>query len=385
MRLGLTAGLIICFQANSPLVAQSSGSNAPKTRSTGTVTSQNPELWQVVDSENLLIPQTLLPVIHSEEGQEDLRLTVAEKAGLIKIFEEIDGTWWRSRNLEELERRRVVADLERQLLASFSKIVPNEKVKRLQQLELQAQAIRGLLRSDVATGVKLTERQHDQLLARAQATLKLSQDSLDSSHEKKNDSTLQQRLADALANEAQRAFRDLSETQKSAYQQMLGELIDLSHASRVYPLAPEFAAGSRWLGQGPERMADLRGKVVVVHFYAFQCINCQRNFQRYTELVQRFQDRDVVMIGIQTPELPAERDPEQVRAAAEKHQFTFPVLHDVDNNNWNAWGNTMWPTVYVVDQDGYIRMWWQGELNWQGAKGDEVIANAITRLLERDR
>lgn len=362
------------------LFAQASGIKHPQTPESRATSSQNPGLWQLVDAENLLIPQMLLPVSHSEEAQEDLRLTVDEKAALIKIFEEIDGKWWRSRNLEEFERRRVIAELERQLLESFSKVVSIDKIKRLQQLELQAQVIRGLLRPDIATALKLTRRQRDQLLARAEASSELA-----SINKKRVDSSDQQKLADALANEAQQGFGDLSETQKTEHQRMVGELIDLRQASRIYPLAPEFAEGSQWLAHGPKRMADLRGKVVLVHFYAFQCINCQRNFKRYTELVQRFKDQGVEMIGIQTPELPAERDPEQVRAAAEKHQFTFPILHDIDSKNWDAWGNTMWPTVYVVDQDGYIRMWWQGELNWQGAKGDELIANTITRLLESDR
>jgi hypothetical protein len=50
--------------------------------------------------------------------------------------------------------------------------------------------------------------------------------------------------------------------------------------------------------------------------------------------------------------------------------------------NWDAWANTMWPTVYVIDQEGYIRTWWQGELKWEGATGDKTIADAVENLLE---
>jgi len=87
------------------------------------------------------------------------------------------------------------------------------------------------------------------------------------------------------------------------------------------------------------------------------------------------------LIGIQTPETSAERNVSLVKAAAKEKGFQFPVLIDLQNKNWDAWGNTMWPTVYVVDKKGYIRSWWQGELNWQGATGDKTIETLIDQLL----
>jgi peroxiredoxin len=104
----------------------------------------------------------------------------------------------------------------------------------------------------------------------------------------------------------------------------------------------------------------------------------------YNEWVQRFAGRDVVVVGIQTPETPAERDIQQITAAARENRQQYPVLVDLQNKNWDAWGNTMWPTVYVIDRQGYIRLWWQGELKWQGAKGDQVVIDAIERLLDED-
>jgi hypothetical protein len=56
------------------------------------------------------------------------------------------------------------------------------------------------------------------------------------------------------------------------------------------------------------------------------------------------------------------------------------VQVDGDSATWKAWGNTTWPTTYVIDQQGYLRVWWQGELQWQGAKGDEVIRDAVETL-----
>ncbi len=68
-------------------------------------------------------------------------------------------------------------------------------------------------------------------------------------------------------------------------------------------------------------------------------------------------------------------------AAAKKDGFKFPVLIDLKHENWNAWSNTMWPTVYVIDKRGYIRFWWQGELNWKGATTDKTIEKVVDRLL----
>ena len=79
-----------------------------------------------------------------------------------------------------------------------------------------------------------------------------------------------------------------------------------------------------------------------------------------------------------------ERDPEAVKNAASERDLKFPIMVDLASENWKAWSNTMWPTVYVIDKNGYIRQWWQGELNWNGATGDEIIHKLITELLEEE-
>ena len=89
----------------------------------------------------------------------------------------------------------------------------------------------------------------------------------------------------------------------------------------------------------------------------------------------------MVVIGIQTPETQHEQDPSAVRSAAAKQNLLFPILVDLDKANWKSWANTMWPSIYVIDQDGYLRHWWQGELNWKGATGDQTIDRVVQQLL----
>lgn len=63
-------------------------------------------------------------------------------------------------------------------------------------------------------------------------------------------------------------------------------------------------------------------------------------------------------------------------------KFTFPVVTDNDKKNWDAWGNTMWPSVYLIDKKGYVRYWWYGELKWQGQDGEKIMRKHIEELLD---
>lgn len=88
-----------------------------------------------------------------------------------------------------------------------------------------------------------------------------------------------------------------------------------------------------------------------------------------------------MVLGIHTPELSSERSVNAVRQNARDTGLTFPILIDNDKRNWNAWGNSMWPSVYLLDKQGYVRAWWYGELNWQGSKGEEQLRKRIEQLL----
>ena len=94
-----------------------------------------------------------------------------------------------------------------------------------------------------------------------------------------------------------------------------------------------------------------------------------------------FAERGLAIVGIHTPEGTGERNVEQVRAKAAEAELAFPILVDNGRRNWNAWGNSMWPTVYLIDKHGYVRYWWMGELNWEGADGEKLFRRHIEELL----
>lgn len=73
-----------------------------------------------------------------------------------------------------------------------------------------------------------------------------------------------------------------------------------------------------------------------------------------------------------------------MRKKIEEEHFTFPVVADNDEAIWDAWGNSMWPSVYLIDKQGKIRYWWYGELNWNGAGGQTIMGRRIEELLAEE-
>ena len=93
---------------------------------------------------------------------------------------------------------------------------------------------------------------------------------------------------------------------------------------------------------------------------------------------------DFVMIGIHTPETAAERVTETVRKKAAAEKLLYPIVIDGKSENWNAWGNSMWPSVYLVDKRGYLRYFWPGELKWQGQDGEAYLQARMEELLAEE-
>ena len=195
------------------------------------------------------------------------------------------------------------------------------------------------------------------------------------------DADLEKQLREARDKELSLLNGLLTTAKRREFGKLIGEPFSMTNLKRIYPLAPELIDSEEWTVTARTSLESERGKVVLVHFYAFQCHNCVANFKHYNRWHETLSKKGVTVIGIQTPETSAERDSKLVQKAAKEQGFGFPVLIDLKNSNWDAWGNTMWPTVYVIDKNGYIRSWWQGELNWQGATGDQTIETLVDELL----
>ncbi|TQF43985.1 thioredoxin [Bradyrhizobium sp. UNPF46] len=125
--------------------------------------------------------------------------------------------------------------------------------------------------------------------------------------------------------------------------------------------APDFTGINTWFNSKPLSMADLRGKVVLVDFWTYGCVNCVNTLPHVTELYAKYRDKGLVVVGVHTPEFPFERSAANVQAALKRHGITYPVAQDNDSRTWNAYSNQYWPAQYIIDQNGKIVFQHAGE------------------------
>ena len=150
--------------------------------------------------------------------------------------------------------------------------------------------------------------------------------------------------------------------------------------------APELRGVTTWINSEPLTLKQLKGKVVVVHFWTHGCYNCVNNYPHYQAWQKRYAaEPDLIILGIHTPETAGERDVEKIKSQADKNGLKFPIAVDNKAENWQAWNNRYWPTVYVVDRRGVVRYGWEGELSYKGAKGEETVRKTIDSLLLEKR
>ncbi len=329
--------------------------------------------------ELVAVPQNLLNLVHTEEVQAELQFSPDQLAEWEASLQEIDARWWPSRILPAAQQRKIVAELEQKMIGEVQRILGLEAVKRLRQIELLSQSSRILVRPEIATFLGLDSKQSKKLEELFAENDKLAADIASMNAKDRAEKT--QSLVAARQSESKKAIAIVNSAQFGRLRNVFGKPFETAKLERIYSLAPELIDSKQWTNDAQPTLESLRGQVVLVHFYAFQCHNCVANFDHYKRWDETLKAKGVHVVGIQTPETSAEKDPERVRTAAAKEGFQFPVLIDVDNKNWNAWGNTMWPTIYVIDKKGYIRFWWQGELNWQGASIDKTIETVIDKLL----
>jgi thiol-disulfide isomerase/thioredoxin len=119
--------------------------------------------------------------------------------------------------------------------------------------------------------------------------------------------------------------------------------------------APEFDKITGYINTEPINLSDLKGKVVLVDFWTYSCINCIRTIPYLVDWNEKYADKGLVIVGIHAPEFEFEKNIENVKAAVERFGIKYPVIQDNDKGTWNAYQNQYWPRKYIVDNEGYIR------------------------------
>ena len=140
----------------------------------------------------------------------------------------------------------------------------------------------------------------------------------------------------------------------------------------VQPVAaPQFQGLTSWINSPPLTLSNLRGKVVLVDFWTYSCINCIRSVPYIEKWYETYHDKGLDIVGVNTPEFAFEHNPANVAAAVKSFGITYPVALDNNYDTWNAYDNDSWPADYLVDKSGNIRYVSLGEGNY--AQTEEAI------------
>jgi len=140
--------------------------------------------------------------------------------------------------------------------------------------------------------------------------------------------------------------------------------------------APEFTATTGYINTpSPVKLVDLKGKIVLVHFWTYTCSNCIHTIPYLNNWYQKYSNKGLVIVGVQTPEFDFEKNIGNVKKAVQDFKIKYPVILDNDYVNWNAYGNNYWPRDYLVDNQGLIRY------NHIGEGGYEQTEQMIRSLL----
>jgi len=162
----------------------------------------------------------------------------------------------------------------------------------------------------------------------------------------------------------------------SNFQQMPANSASSQMPLRDLGPAPELT-NDVWINtSGPLRLADLRGKVILLEMWTFDCINCQHTIPTLNGWYKKYSDQGLVIIGNHFPEFPFEADLQNLKKAVQDDEIKYPVAQDNNGATWNAYQNQYWPTMYLIEKNGEIRYQAIGE------GGYVITETAIQSLLE---
>lgn len=144
---------------------------------------------------------------------------------------------------------------------------------------------------------------------------------------------------------------------------------------------PEFVGGPWLNAAGPQTLAARRGRVVLVNFWVYSCINCHNSLPTLRRWAQAYGTRGLDIVGVHTPEFDSDRPTANVRAALAADRVTWPVVQDNGLENWNAWGVQSWPTFFLLDRQGRVRQVHVGEISTRFPQAIPGLTRAIEALL----
>ncbi len=154
---------------------------------------------------------------------------------------------------------------------------------------------------------------------------------------------------------SQFTFLSTAKTEQKLITQLAQQPNAVAKTSAMQPLMPPISGATQWLNSPPLSSESLRGKVVLVDFWTYSCINCLRTLPYLNAWNEKYHDQGLIIIGVHTPEFAFEKDPHNVEQAIRDLGITYPVAMDNQYAIWNAFSNKYWPAHYLIDAQGRIR------------------------------
>jgi thiol-disulfide isomerase/thioredoxin len=154
--------------------------------------------------------------------------------------------------------------------------------------------------------------------------------------------------------------------------------LPVRRVSLAQEVGPSLEGGTAWINSAPIRLEDLRGKVVILDFWTYCCINCHHILPTLAKIEKKYEN-EVVVIGVHSPKFYAERDTENIRSKVREYHIKHPVINDADQVIWQRFGVSSWPTLVIIDPRGRLVRAIQGEPD------PDLLDRFIGRLVELHR
>jgi thiol-disulfide isomerase/thioredoxin len=144
--------------------------------------------------------------------------------------------------------------------------------------------------------------------------------------------------------------------------------------------APDFPGGAQWINSKPLKMADLRGKIVLLDFWTYACINCIHIIPDLKKLEQKYKN-EMVVIGVHSAKFTTEKDSQNILAAVQRYGIKHPVINDNKLRMWYEYAVRAWPTVVLINPEGYISLVRSGEGVYEPL--DKAIGEMVTEFSKK--
>jgi peroxiredoxin len=326
------------------------------------------------------ISDPLLILLRTPGIHRELDLSKDQLGALDRLVGEVDPLLWRLRDLQFRGEGEKAWQLVDRVADGLPQVLRPPQQARLDGLLLQARGLDSLLWPSTATALGLSEEQSlriTQLFAETRQELQRRSETSANRPAPRSSGN----GAPYVESQQRKILAILTSAQQQQLRQLRGNPFDWAGIPKRFARPIEPVGIEAWVNTEPLKLERLRGKVVIFHFWTYGCINCIHNLPFYQDWQKRFAPRGAVLLGVHTPETEAEHQLENVKNKVKEYQIEYAVAVDTQKETWNAWGNHMWPSVYLIDKGGYIRYWWYGELNWQGAHNERLFAKRIEELL----